>query len=236
MVSKIDNISIPNLGRGYNEEEADRAIQNYIDELSGLNSSPNASDILDFFPLLQNAIKTREEHDWLDNRVPDSEKKRLLLLEDDPPEEIDTESITWKMKARVPGRFDQGPAGQGRIKEVMGHPRSVINHPEHPSEKLVTMGKFYGNWIQFNVYARDKRQALRRLLWLERVIDSFHWYFRLYGFRVIEEGCGDREEVTVKDLKLIKYPLTYFIRSDDTYHITTQELKKVFVTTNVSTS
>lgn len=236
MVSKIDNIKIPNLGVGYNEEEAQRAIQNYINDLDGLKSSPNPSDLLDFFPLVQNAVKTREEEDWLDHLVPDSQKKRLLLLEDDPPEAIDTESITWSLKARVPGRFDQGPAGQGRIKEVTGHVRSIVSHPEHPSEKLVSMGKFYGNWIQFNIYARDKRQALKRLLWFERVMDSFHWYFRLYGFRVIEEGVGDRAEVTVEDLKLIKYPITYFIRSDDTYHITTQELKRVLVTTNVSTS
>lgn len=236
MVSKIDNINIPNLDKGYNEEEAERAIQNYIMELKDNLASPKSSNIIDFFPLVQNAVKTREEQDFQDYNIPDDKKTRLLLFEDEPPEYIDTEAITWKLKARVPGRFDQGPAGQGRIKEVVGHTRSIIKHPEHPSESLVTMGKFYGNWIQFNIYARDKKTALKRLLWFERVMDSFYWYFRLYGFRVIEEGCGDRETETIKDLKLTKYPLTYFIRSDDTYHITTQELKHVLVTTNVSTS
>ena len=234
MVSKIDNINIPDLGDGYNEEDAERKVNEYIIELLENQSSVRPSNLMDFFPLVQNAVRRREEQDLLDQNIPDDRKKRLLVLEDDPPEEIDTEAITWGVKARVPGRFDQGPAGQGRIKEVVGHVRSVINHPEHPNEKLVTMGKFYGNWVQFNIYARDKSQALKRLLWFERVMDSFHWYFRLYGFRVIEEGVGDREKVTVKDLKLIKYPITYFIRSDDTYNITTQELKRVLVTTNVS--
>lgn len=235
MVSKTDNIKIPVLGIGFNAEDAERKIQEYINELIDTQSSPNSSDILDFFILVQNAIKAKEEQDWLDHNVSNENKKRLLLVEDSPPEEIDTAAITWLLKARAPGRFDQGPAGQGRIKEVVGHPRSIVQHPEHPSEKLVTMGKFYGNWVQFYIYARDAKQALRRLLWFERVMDSFHWYFRLYGFRVIEEGVGDKDKETVKDLELVRYPITYFVRSDDTYHVTTQELKRVLVTTNVST-
>ena len=227
MASKIDNVKIPDLGTGYNEEEAERRINQFIDEIKDNCRPPSNGDLIDFFPLVQKAIRNREEHD----QVPGC--KKLLVFEDDPPEAIDTAAITWSLKARLPGRFDQGPAGKGTIKEVLGHPRSIKQHPEHPSEKLVTMGKFYGNWIDFNIYARDSKKAMELLLWFERVMDSYHWYFRLYGFRAIEEGVGDKEKETIKDLELVKYPLTYFVRSDDTYHITSQELKKIIVDTNV---
>jgi hypothetical protein len=230
MVSRIDNIKLPYLGRGFNEEDAERKVNEYILEiLEAQRSVQSQSDIIDFFPLVQKALRAREEEDG----VP--EEKRLLLLEDDPPEEIDTEAITWYLKARVPGRFDQGPAGPGRIKEVVAHVRSIIEHPDHPNEKLLTFGKFYGNWIQFNIYARNSKRAMERLLWFERTMSSFNWYFRLYGYTVIEEGVGDKDKVTIKDLELVKYPVTYFIRSDDTYHTTSQELKRVLVDINVST-
>lgn len=228
MVDKIDNLKIPYLGINYSEEEAQRKIDNYINDLKEFSASTKPANLLDFFPLVQKAIRTREEFEDVPNC------KGLLILEDDPPEEIDTESITWELVARMPGRFDQGPAGRGNIKEVRPHTRAMINHPEHPSEKLVTMGKFRGNWIDFNIYARDSKTALRRLIWFNEVMDAFYWYFRVHGFIVIEQGSGKKEKVKIKDLELVKYPLSYFVRSDDTYHITTQELKRVLIDVNIS--
>ena len=161
-------------------------------------------------------------------------------MEDDPPEAIDTEAITFVINARMPGRYDQGTVGVGGIKELVPHARAINDHPEHPSEKLVTMGKFYGTWIGLNVYARTGKQALKRLLWLERVMDSYAWYFRLFGYRVIEEEVGNRMKVMIGEnedkLELVKYPMVYFVRSEDIFHVTSQELKKVLITTNVAVS
>jgi hypothetical protein len=229
MVSKIDNVNVPDLGTKYSAEEAEYMVKTYINSiLSSKQEQPQSGDLLDFFPLVQYAIDARQ-------RIEDvKEEHRLLVLEDDPPEAIDTPSITWSLKARVPGRLNQGSAGSGSRKEVIPHQRSIVDHPDNPGEKLITMGKFYGTWIDFNIYTRGSKEALERVLWFERLMDSFSWYFRLHGFRAVEEGVGDKEKVIIKDLELVKYPITYFIRSDDTFHITTQELKRVLITTNIS--
>jgi len=228
MVSKIDNIKIPTLPKNFNQEEADRMIENYIAELRDNRHSPIGSDIIEFFPLLQRVIRTKEEQD----QVPSG--KNLLILEEDPPEPIDTEAITWSLVSRTPGQFDQGSAGKGRIREVTAHMRSVIQHPEHPSEKLITMGKFYSNWIQVNIYARESKVALSRLLWFEKLIESYRWFFRLNGFEIIEDQVLEKQKVIIDNLTLSKYSVIYFVRSEDTYHVTTQELKRILVTTNVS--
>jgi hypothetical protein len=228
MASKIDNIKIPVLSKNFNQEDADRLIGNYIAEIKQSSNCPEGTDIVDFFPLVQRALRTKEEYD----QVP--EGKRLLLLEDDPPEPLDTEAITWTVISRTPGQYDQGAAGKGKIREVVPHMRTMINHPDHPSEKLIAMGKLYSNWIQFNVYARESKVALNRLLWFEKTMDSFRWFFRLNGYEVIEDSVLKKEKVIIDNLTLIKYPVIYFVKSEDVYHITTQELKKILVTTDVS--
>ena len=236
MVSKIDNISkIPSLGNDYDEQEAELAVSRYVNSILGTETKPIGNNLLEFFPLVQNAIRAREDEDFRKLLPREKEKyRRILALEEGPPEKIDTISITWKLKARVPGRFDQGPAGQGRIKEVVPHIRGIVDHPDHPNEKLISMGKCYGNWIEFNIYARNKKEALKRLLWFENIMTNFYWYFNLYGFKVIEEGVGDRETVTIDELEVTKYPVVYFVRSEDVYHVTSQELKNILITTNIT--
>lgn len=236
MVSKINNISrLPIVDNQYSEEQISNIINNFVANETKVQSGSADANLLDFFPLVQDVIKTQEESDVKNlTRSSNEVYRRLLVLEDDPIDPIDTEAITWTVKARVPGRFDQGPSGQGRIKEVVPHLRANRKHAEHPNERLLTYGKTYGNWIEFSIYARDKKTALGRVIWFEKAMDRYSWYFRFKGFRVIEEGMGDRESVEIKGLKLIKYPLTYFVRSEDIYHVTSQELKRISISTTAS--
>jgi len=236
MVSRIDNItSVPDIEDPevkvrYSETECNRILRVYLETIQAQKQFSNGSELNDFFDLVHNAIISRQDSEGV------LKSKRILFLEEDPPSEseIDTEAITFILRSRVPGRFDQGPAGTGRIKEVTGHQRSIIEHPEHPGEKLVTMGRFYDNWITFNVYARTAKVARHRLLWFERLMDAFTWYYRLHGFRVIEEGCGDKESINLGELEITKYPISYMVRTDDTFHISTQELKSVVFNIGVS--
>lgn len=229
------NLTIPDPGRTGIIRLADADlvsdIQKYILDLktSGRGAPVHpTNEINDFFPLVQNAILSRQNEEG----VP--EDKRLLFLEDDPPEEIDTSAITFELQARVPGKMDQGAAGTGRIKEVVSHYRGEIDHPDHPGEKLVTMGRFYDNWIRFYIQTRTNKEARKILLWFERLMSSFSWYFRYNGFRVIEEGVGDRERVDKDGLVLTRYPITYFVRSEDVYFVSAQKLKEIIISPNIS--
>lgn len=236
MVSKIDNITnvsdtkIPYLESRLNETETEALIQGYLSEL--IEKKPDSppskgQDLIDFIDLVQDAVVSREEIEGV------SSSRRLLFLEDDPPEELDTEAIAWKIKSRVPGKFDQGPAGQGRIKEVSAHCRSVVQHPDNPGEKLVTLGRFYDNWVSFEMYAKTNKVAIKRAFWFESLMDGFYWYFRLFGFKVIYQGMGEKETVKIGELTLTKYPLSFYVRLDHTFTISTQELRSFLLNVNV---
>jgi hypothetical protein len=180
-----------------------------------------------FFPLVHKALISKQKTENI------KEDKMVLFVEDDPPEKLDSETITFHLQSRSPGQFAQGPAGAGSHKEVRHHIRNIESHPDHPNEKLITLGKWYDNHIRFNVYARTNKQARQRLMWFTSVMDSYNWYFALNSFRVVEKGVGDRERVEIGGLTVTKYPVSYYVRSEDVRHIGTQEMKQVTFTVDV---
>ena len=237
MASRIDNItsvpSVESVGTRVrlNESEIVAVVDRYLDTFDrGTRTPASGAELGDFLGMIQTVVTSKQTQEG----VPSD--KQILVVEDDPPESVDTEAITFYLKTRVPGRFDQGPSGAGRIKEVVPHQRSVVPHPEAPSQKLVTAGRFYDNWITFNIYARTNKSARDRLLWFERVMDIYNWFFRLYGFRVVEEGVGHRERMKIDELTVTKYPITYMVRTDDTFQFNTQELKEILIELELSSN
>jgi len=235
MVVKLDNItkipSIESTGTRirYNESAIADLVNTYLEGLHiDRRTVDSGQELDDCFALIKNAITSKQAYEG----VP--EDKRILVVEEDPPETVDTEAITFYLNARLPGSFAQGKAGEGKVREVTPHVRAVIDHPEAPSQKLVTMGRFYDNWITFNIYARSNKAARSRLLWFERTMDIYNWYFRLYGFRVVELQTGSREVIDMDELKITRYPITYMVRTDDTFHFSSQELKEVIYNVEVS--
>jgi hypothetical protein len=232
MVSKLENITAipdvkkPGIAVHLNEMEADLLVNGYVSNLGARQDQTPISgfELNEFFILVKNAIRSRQRSEGI------SDDKTLLFLEEDPPEKLDTEAITFYLQSRLPGSFSQGAAGNGKVKEVRGHVRATREHPQHPSEKLITMGRFYDNWIVFNIYTKTNKQARERLLWFEKVMDGFNWYFRAHGYVVVEENVGARDRVKISDnLTLTKYPITYYVRTDDNYFISTQELKEIII-------
>jgi hypothetical protein len=236
MVSKIVNITVvPDIQKvgtvlRLEESSIDRIIGSHLETLSESRRFPEGAELREFFELVQMAVTSRQNSEG----VP--EDKRILFLGEDPPEALDTEAVTYFVRSRLPGKFDQGPAGQGRIKEATPHVRAIREHPDHPSEKLITMGRFYDNWITFTVYAKTDKVALARVLWFERLMDTYNWLYRLHGFRVIEEEVGSREKIKLDESTITVYPMQYMVRTDDTFHYGTQELREILLNVNVSTS
>ena len=235
MVTRQDNVAnIPSVEATgttvrYNETEVQALVDRYLETLHIDKRTPaSGATISDFFEMVQTVIISKQNQEG----VPES--KRILVLEEDPPETIDTESITYYLRGRDPGSFAQGPAGTKSIQEVTPHYRAIIDHPEAPSQKLVTAGRFYDNYITFNVYARTHKAAMNRLFWFERTMDIYNWYFRLYGFRVIEQYVESRQRVKIDELMITKYPITYAVRTDDTFHFSSQELREIIIKTELS--
>jgi len=237
MISRIDNItSVPDIQGStpivrYSEEEIQTIVDSYVERLPIIprTASPEG-DVDGFFDKIHDAIISRQNSDG----VPES--KRLLFMADLPPQEdeVDMEAITYCLISRKPGLFQKGSANDNGIREVSSHQRYIIKDPEHPGQKLVTMGRFYDNVIKFNIYARTDKVAIQRLLWFQRVMNGFNWYFKLNGYRVVELGMDERKTEKQGGLKLTKYPMSYFVRTDDTFHISTQELKRLVLNMELS--
>ena len=231
MTFKTDNITnIPDIG-GLSESEASFALDSYFKRLEqSAQPSIPGGEILKYFRLVQNACWSRQESE----SVPTD--KRLLILSEDPPEEkdLDSEAITFFVSHREPGQFGQGATGANTTKERVHHVRSVQQHPEHVSEKLVTMGRSFDNYIGFGIYARTDFVALQRVLWFENVMDSFRWYFKINHILSLEERVDHFGKVEVGNLSLTKYLVTFFVKTEDTYQFGSQELKRVIVNTEMS--
>ena len=71
---------------------------------------------------------------------------------------------------------------------------------------------------------------------LFEVVDQrlpYEWYFRFKGYRVIEQGVGKKETVEIDGLDLVKYPIVYFVKTEDIYHVASQNLKKISISASV---
>jgi len=241
MTTKLNNItSIPdiyNLGVsvGKTEEEVNYLITNYI---KGLESTLTKSfeppvmeqslDLFDFLAIVKLCVEARQDTEGV------KRENRINFLVEDPPEEIDTESITFEMQERVPGPFGKGASGRPNTREISPHIRSSVPHPSIPGQKLLTFGKRFDTVVSFYTYARTTEVALKRALWLEKVMDSFYWAFRIHGFVPFEIGISKKEPVTIGELNLVKFPISYRITTDDTFHLTTQELRQIILGVKVS--
>jgi hypothetical protein len=224
-----------NLPPAFNNKGVDGIIsflvRKYQSDLAVNNKIPIGGEINEFFPLVHKALISKQLTENIDR------DKMVLFVEEDPPEKIDTETITFYIQARSPGQFSQGPAGTGTHREVRHHIRSIKAHNDRPGETLVSAGKFYDNSIRFNVYAKTNKQARQRLIWFTKTIDQYLWYFEMSGYKVVERGVGDRERVEIDGYGTItKYPVSYYVRSEDIMHFGTQELKQVVLALDVDTS
>jgi hypothetical protein len=231
MAFKTDNITkIPDIN-GLSEVDVSAILDGYFRNLAqSTEETLPGGDILTYFKLVQNACWSRQESE----DIPDN--KKLLILSEEPPEEknIDTEAITFFVNSRGPGQYSQGAPGRGSVSERTFHVRSVQQHPEHPSEKLVTMGRSFDNHVVFNIYARTDYQALKRVIWFENVMASFRWYFKIHNILSIEESVGYVGKVEIGNLSLTKYLVSFFVKTEDTYQFGSQELKRIVVNSNIS--
>jgi hypothetical protein len=177
-----------------------------------------------FFELVDRVLQLQQSSEGI------QEDKRLLFVEDNPSETIETRAITYFLKSRVPGRMDRGPAGIGGIKAVKPILKQQTDHPDMPGEVINTYIQPYDNWVTFHVYARSAKVAMETMLWLENTMLVFDQIFRDHGFQVIHEGVGDREVLEHEEtLKLIRYPMSFFVRHGKLFNVSTQTLKSISI-------
>lgn len=237
MVTKINNITeipdsfIPNTSLRLNEADYKLSIDRYISKLEA--TSPIETDnrfgltLIDFFYLVKNVLIVRQNTENI------AENKRILFLEDQPPEDLNTEAITFEMKKRLPGLISRGSSQTNGVREITPHVRSVSEDTENPGQRIIETGKYSDHIVYFYTYARSSMVALRRALWLENTLDSFNWFFRYFGFRVNHEETLEKEDEMIGNLRLVRYPVSYFVRCDNLFYVSSQELREIVLKMNL---
>jgi hypothetical protein len=201
--------------------DTDKLIEDHIKSVNE-SFSVGSFPFFYFFELVNKTIDLKQDSEGIDK------DKRLLFTEDVPPETINTRTITYFLKSRVPGRFDRGPAGIGGIKAVRPVLKQVVPNPDIPGEEIETYVMIYDNWITFYVYARDSHVAMKDVLWFEDLMYFSLPLFESHGFKVIPEGVGDREVLESHEtLKLIRYPMSFFVRHEKLFNVDTQTTKHI---------
>jgi hypothetical protein len=195
--------------------------QQYLDNIDQDYYVEN-HDLSYFFELVQELVDKKQKFEGIE------ESKRFKVVEDSPMETIDTETITFLLTKRLPGRFDRGSAdSHSKIKEVVPHLRSERENTEFPGEIIQTFGAYYDNWITFNIFARTSKVALKRILWFESLMSSFKEIFSVNGFQVIQDKVNKKEVIQLETLKVMKYSMSYFVRHQKLYNVSSQTIKDI---------
>ena len=230
-ITKIPDAFVPRTSFQMNEMDYETLVQSYIKEIAPTvtlgSRSGTGYTIDDFFKLVKEVVLVRQNTE----NVPESH--RVLFLEDEPPEDLDTEAITFDLITREPGLISRGSAGSNGVREVTSQIRSVTDDTTSPGQKIVEHGRHYDHLIEFYAYARSPHVARQRVLWLEGVINSFYWLFFFYGFKVIENGITKKEKVKIGNLTLFRYPLSFFVRCDSLHYKYSQELREILIKINL---
>ena len=225
-MSKLDDITYdekPSLTRLNSIEASKSAIIKDHTNLANRGFGTSGYEFPKFFELVSNALQLVQDSEGI------QQDKRLLFVEDNPPETINTRAITYFLKSRVPGRWDRGPAGIGATKAVRPVLKNISPHPDMPGEEIQTYVQPYDNWVTFHVWARSANVAMDTMIWFESVMAQTLPYFADHGFKIVQEGVGDREILQIETLKLIRYPMSYFVRHEKLFNVSTQTLKSIAI-------
>jgi len=207
-------------------------ISDYVDEANQLNSTPRlrtprpATDIDGFFILVDQALKKQQEVEGVTHPVAFSE---------DFPEEDDNitrERITFSIKSRKPGTFEQvnvGLAGADRRTRARTRMlRESENDPDQPGSKIFTFGQEYDNWVVFNIWAMTNKTANRRATWFENFMEDWRWYFEANGVkRVLYSERMEDVHLSPNNRKLVCRPLCYYVRTEKITHVREYVLRAI---------
>lgn len=207
-------------------------IENYNAEANQLNRQPRlrtprpATDIDGFFLLVEQALRKQQEIDGV---------AQPIAFSEDFPEEDDNitrERITFSLKSRKPGTFEQVSLGlaesERRLRARTRMLRESEDDPDQPGSRIFTFGQEYDNWVVFNIWAMTNKVANRRALWFENFMEDWRWFFEASGVkRVLYSERMEDLHKSPENRKLVCRPLCYYVRTEKITHIREYVLRAI---------
>jgi len=188
---------------------------------------PNpAKDVDDFVELVYRVITEQQ----ITEEVPTD--RRIKLLHDFPPGDIETEVITFGLIRRTPASMSQGQHFNQRVMELKPHIRSIEDDPLRPGYKVVTLGQKFENELVLTCWAKTNKQANIRARWLEDTLRNWTWYIRYEGiedFYFMGQDADVVLQLEGTENKLMGRPLRYYIRTHRLSHVLEPTIRRIVV-------
>ena len=183
-----------------------------------------AKSIIEVMELIQKAIA-----DYLD-RSEDIQDANVVVGYELPDTDAVFETISFSVVSREPGQFGQGPPGGSKVKARKGILREVVADPDNPGYQLAIIGYWHDNVLRMTCWARTNKEAEKRALWLEEVIEEYMWFFEISGIsRILYEGRASNEKITVSGNTFYGRSIDYYVRTERLRKLSAKTLEQVVI-------
>lgn len=191
-----------------------------------------ARDLRGFFELVDETLTDYQD------RCNTVQSERISFVEEAPPTDMRSESITFKVLERRPG------AHTGSIPNIMSNGDSVVREwrpriryikkdSTRPLESVMVMGQKFDNVVEFTCWAQTNRIVDQRALWFEEFMDARHWYFKYMGVDevIFKQRLADRywEDTRTSGNLLKSRSMHYYVRTDRTFEISASMLRDMLI-------
>lgn len=204
-----------------------------------LRSAGSAKDIYDFCDLVDQAISHRQNVQKI------AEDARVILTQETADVDQRLEAITFHLEKRSPGQFSEGSPFSGDVRNFRPIVREVLADPDNPGYRKIYLGYWYDNLVNFTCWARTNKEANKRSLWFEQLMEDYRWSMELQGIsRILFWDRGPDVERTVDTTstnqsstnKYYGRPMLYYVRTERITTVSEKELEQLIVKLHISTA
>jgi hypothetical protein len=179
-------------------------------------------DLPEFFTLLNQVIEQKQIQEGVASPV--------HLLEDYPPIDASQPIITYGLSRREPGLFSNHQPFAGGVKNYRPEFREAFEDPLNPGYLIVVMGQWFDNLVDLVCWAQTNKEANRLVDWLEDLMLSNTWFFRMKGItQLLYWGRQEDSKIDRGNIRFMARPLQYYIRTEKLLTISQKTIETILV-------
>lgn len=183
-----------------------------------------AKSIIEAMELIQSSIVDYQ------NRSEDTEDAKVVVGYELPDVEATFETISMSVIKRDPGQFGQGRPGGSPVRARKGQLRELVDDPDNPGYQLAVIGYWYDNILRLTCWARTNKEAEKRALWLEQIIEEYTWFYEISGIsKIVYEGRAPNGMIQVSENRFFGRSIDYFVRTERLRKVSTKQLEQIVV-------
>lgn len=181
-----------------------------------------AKDIVETMDLVGKMILDYQD------RVHANEDSKVIIVYEKIDKPIESEAIALSIADRNPGQWAQGSTLEGGVKNRRPILRELKEDPDNPGYQRAILGYFHDNVLRLTCWARTNKEADKRALWLEQVMEEYAWYFSYSGVnRLLYEGWKVPVTINIDNNRYYGRPVDYFVRTERLTNVSQKVLEEI---------